>query len=472
MRFRRPRGAARRRARRGAGPRSASSTPRRLGSAARLAGDEAGVAGLGRPASGARRGHRTGRRAILGQTALFREGETGYRGEPFFGRVVGQIEDTFIVAHTADEVFFVDQHVAHERVLFERLARRSRCRHARVAGAPFPLPLELAPARRRALRAHESAARAARASSWRDSAAARSSSARCPSLLRAEDLPRLADELAQELDEDAGLGSSPVLDRLSRSSRAAPRSRPTRPSRPEEMAQVLSGPGGDGDALTTARTGGRSSRGSRSGRSSASCAAPGDARVSGVRRPAAPIPVLAIVGPTGVGKTRLAVALGEHWPIEVVSVDSRQVYRGMDIGTAKPTAAERRAVRHHLVDVVEPDDGIRRRALRRRARPRRSRRRGAGALAGAGGRHRALLPRARPGLLPRPPADRAPARRSRPRPGRRVPRLSTGACGRSTPTAATRLHPRDRLRVSRALEVALQTGAPAAKERRRRLERA
>src|SRR5262249_55120384 len=55
------------------------------------------------------------------QAALFREGEAGYRGEPFFGRVVGQIEDTFIVAHTADEVFFVDQHVAHERVLFERL---------------------------------------------------------------------------------------------------------------------------------------------------------------------------------------------------------------------------------------------------------------------------------------------------------------------------------------------------------------
>jgi len=66
-------------------------------------------------------------------------------------------------------------------------------------------------------------------------------------------------------------------------------------------------------------------------------------------------PVVAIVGPTGVGKTALAIALAQHFPAEVVSADSRQIYRRMDIGTAKPTPEERSAVPHHLIDVVEPD---------------------------------------------------------------------------------------------------------------------
>src|SRR5207237_1794697 len=67
-------------------------------------------------------------------------------------------------------------------------------------------------------------------------------------------------------------------------------------------------------------------------------------------------PLLVIAGPTGVGKTAAAVALGARLPIEVVSADSRQVYRFMDVATGKPTPAERTAVPHHLVDVVDPDD--------------------------------------------------------------------------------------------------------------------
>src|SRR4029078_9897936 len=107
-------------------------------------------------------------------------------------------------------------------------------------------------------------------------------------------------------------------------------------------------------APPTVTTDGRSSRGSRWGRSSASSAGPGEAVAPHPEGASSPIPLLAILGRTGVGKTRVAVALAERWPIEVVSVDSRQVYRGMDIGTAKPTAAERRAGRHHLVEFVEP----------------------------------------------------------------------------------------------------------------------
>ncbi len=65
--------------------------------------------------------------------------------------------------------------------------------------------------------------------------------------------------------------------------------------------------------------------------------------------------VLALAGPTAVGKTALSLTVATALNAEIISVDSRQVYRGMDIGTAKPTAAERARVRHHLLDVVAPD---------------------------------------------------------------------------------------------------------------------
>lgn len=68
------------------------------------------------------------------------------------------------------------------------------------------------------------------------------------------------------------------------------------------------------------------------------------------------IPLLVICGPTASGKTQLALDLAATLPIEVISADSRQIYRGMDIGTAKATPAERALVPHHLLDVVAPDE--------------------------------------------------------------------------------------------------------------------
>jgi tRNA dimethylallyltransferase len=67
-------------------------------------------------------------------------------------------------------------------------------------------------------------------------------------------------------------------------------------------------------------------------------------------------PLIAILGPTAVGKTETSLKLAEEFHGEIVSADSRQVYRGMDIGTAKPTQDEQRRAPHHLLDVVNPDE--------------------------------------------------------------------------------------------------------------------
>ena len=76
--------------------------------------------------------------------------------------------------------------------------------------------------------------------------------------------------------------------------------------------------------------------------------------------PADALPCLCIAGPTASGKTALSLALAEalqhRWPVELISVDSALVYRGMDIGTAKPSAAERARLPHHLIDVLDPTE--------------------------------------------------------------------------------------------------------------------
>lgn len=70
------------------------------------------------------------------------------------------------------------------------------------------------------------------------------------------------------------------------------------------------------------------------------------------RRPAA----IVFLGPTAVGKTKCSLRIAERLGGEIVSTDSRQIYRGMDIGTAKPTIEERERIRHHLIDIADPDE--------------------------------------------------------------------------------------------------------------------
>ena len=165
------------------------------------------------------------------------------------------------------------------------------------------------------------------------------------------------------------------------------------------------------------------------------------------------VPLVVIAGPTGVGKTDAAVALARRVPIEVISADSRQVYRGMDVATGKPSPEARRLVVHHLVDVVDPDDRYQAARFRHDAAAAveaiRARGRLPVVVGGTGLYIRALLR----GLDPAPPADPAfrrelaelAAREGRPA---LHARLNVDA-----PALARRLHPNDHVRVMRALEV-------------------
>jgi len=170
--------------------------------------------------------------------------------------------------------------------------------------------------------------------------------------------------------------------------------------------------------------------------------------------------LLVIVGPTGVGKTAVAVRLAAMLPLEAVSADSRQVYRGMDIGTGKPTHEQQAALVHHLLDVVNPDERYhvaRFRAEALAAIEAIGRRGRLPVVVGGTGLYvRALLK----GLQPGPPADPA-LRRELEREARTQ---GTAALHRRLasldPAAAERLHPNDRVRVVRAIERVMRGGAP------------
>lgn len=170
------------------------------------------------------------------------------------------------------------------------------------------------------------------------------------------------------------------------------------------------------------------------------------------------IKVVAIVGPTASGKTGLAVRIAEAVRGEIVSVDSLQVYRGMDIGSAKADAAERSAVPHHLLDVAALDEPLDARQFADLAAAAIAEIHARGAVpllvGGAGLWFRALLE----GLMPAPAADR----QVRERLERLVDAEGAPALhARLTevdPVAAGRIHPNDRVRAIRALEVRELTG--------------
>ncbi len=171
-------------------------------------------------------------------------------------------------------------------------------------------------------------------------------------------------------------------------------------------------------------------------------------------------PLVVIVGPTAVGKTVLSLHLAQAIHAEIVNVDSRQMYRHMDIGTAKPTPSEQAAVPHHLLDVLLPDQpgtavqcaDLARQALediRRRGRR-------AVIVAGSGLYLQTLLY----GLMPVPPAHATLRAELRAYADRHGNTALHALLQRADPTAAAACHVHDRVRVVRALEVTYLTGVP------------
>ena len=171
-------------------------------------------------------------------------------------------------------------------------------------------------------------------------------------------------------------------------------------------------------------------------------------------------PLIAFVGPTAAGKSAAALRLASERGGEIVSCDSLQVYRGLDIGSAKPSAEERARVRHHLIDVVEPTADFSAAEYARQAREALAAIRERGSLSivvgGTGLYLRALLQ----GLFEGPSRDEPLRRRleawAKRFGDRRLHRLLTHV----DKAAASRIHPNDRLRIVRALEVFRATRRP------------
>jgi tRNA dimethylallyltransferase len=171
-------------------------------------------------------------------------------------------------------------------------------------------------------------------------------------------------------------------------------------------------------------------------------------------------PLIAVVGPTGSGKTELALRLAERFGGEIVNTDSLQVYRYLDIGTAKPDAAERARVPHHLLDVVDPDEpfsaGEYVRAARRALADLARRGRVAILCGGTGLYFRALMQ----GIAEIPPVPPAVRDAVAARLATLGPETLHAELARVDPASAARIHPRDAQRIARALEVAQATGRP------------
>ena len=171
-------------------------------------------------------------------------------------------------------------------------------------------------------------------------------------------------------------------------------------------------------------------------------------------------PLVALVGPTAVGKSRVGILLAKVLGTEVLTADSRQVFRGMDIGMDKPTVAERQGVPHRLIDLVEPDQPFNVGLYRRHALEEIGRLHEAGKLpllvGGTGLYVRALLR----GLWDGPAADwvlrgKLEAEALDQGVGALYQELS-----RVDPASAQRLHPHDQVKIIRALEVYRLSGRP------------
>ena len=167
-----------------------------------------------------------------------------------------------------------------------------------------------------------------------------------------------------------------------------------------------------------------------------------------------------LLGPTASGKSAVAMALAERFPIEIVSVDSAQVYRLLDIGTAKPSRVERARVPHHLIDIVDPEDSYSAARFAADAHRLVTEISARGRLPLLVGGTMLYAKALREGLHELPPAS-AELRAELDREAEQIgwPALHTRLAG-VDPATAARLAPGDSQRIQRALEVYLLTGQP------------
>lgn len=183
------------------------------------------------------------------------------------------------------------------------------------------------------------------------------------------------------------------------------------------------------------------------------------------------IEYVCLTGPTACGKTELALALAERVPLEIVSMDSALVYRGLDIGTAKPAPSIRSAVPHHLIDILEPTESYSAGRFARDAGALIDEIRARGRLPLLVGGTLLYLRALRDGLAPLPRADAA-VRAELERDAAEHGLESLHArLRRVDPTAADRIAPSDRQRIQRALEVHALTSQPITELQRANDER-
>ena len=171
-------------------------------------------------------------------------------------------------------------------------------------------------------------------------------------------------------------------------------------------------------------------------------------------------PVVAIVGPTAIGKSRIGIEVAKILNTEILTADSRQVYRGMDIGTDKPSLAEQQNIPHRLIDLVDPDQSFNAGDFRRHAIQDIARLHRLGLLplviGGTGLYIRALLR----GLCPGPPADWLIRSELAQEAKIQGPAFLYEKLQQVDPELAQRLHPNDQPKIQRALEVFRILGTP------------
>jgi tRNA dimethylallyltransferase len=170
--------------------------------------------------------------------------------------------------------------------------------------------------------------------------------------------------------------------------------------------------------------------------------------------------LVVITGPTASGKTALAIELASHYQAEIVSADSRQVYRHLDIGTAKPTPAQQARIPHHLIDIIDPAESFDAARFRQRAIRAIQDIFGRGKqvfVVGGTGLYVRALTR---GLFAGPAADTAVRARLQQQENQEGRGFLHRQLQHVDPESAARLHPNDTVRLIRALEVFQLSGTP------------